>query len=211
VCVCVCVCACVRASVCVWGVHLCHDMRDWGYLLPPICINLGCRGSQDAFYNGIYFLTCLLVPVIYWVRFGGWSKIFSWRAQVTEQEVNYQTLKEGIIWRSIRSLPFSRQVKGLHLAGKSVILAPPAGLTVSSGTTYRPKYLRITVSRTNFVACVLSWIAPNWNHHSNNPISPSNWWPTKVNPPKMVSPFVGSLLRNESYPVPVDSLTVCHW
>ena len=56
------------------------------------------------------------------------AKIFSWRAQVTEQEANHQTPKKGIIWSSIRSLPFSRQVKGLHLAGKSVILTP-AGST----------------------------------------------------------------------------------
>ena len=47
---------------------------------------------------------------------------------MTEQEVNHQTPQEGIIWSSIRSLPFLRQVKGLHLAGKSVILTP-AGLT----------------------------------------------------------------------------------
>ena len=46
---------------------------------------------------------------------------------MTEQEVNHQTPKEGIILSSIRSLPFSRQVQGLHLAGKSVILTP-AGL-----------------------------------------------------------------------------------
>jgi hypothetical protein len=56
-------------------------------------------------------------------------KIFSWRAQVTEQEVNHQTLKGKLFGAVSRSLPFSRQVKGLHLEGIPVILTP-AGCTV---------------------------------------------------------------------------------
>ena len=68
---------------------------------------------------------------------------------MTEQEANHQTPKEGIIWSSIRSLPFSRQVKGLHLAGKSVILTP-AGLTVLLDGGLSPR------STTEWASCYYS-------------------------------------------------------